>query len=505
MAAIVSSRNIAAEFRAKQRVRKEKQTLRPRTSSPLSDSLRLVKIPAVPARSLILILSVAVAAGLLGTSGVFAAENEGDKVSFSRDLAPVFLKNCVTCHGPEKVKGDYRLDTFKVLMTPGSSKEAPVVPGKPADSKLYQLITAKDPDDRMPQKAEPLSREQVGLIEKWIAQGASFDGADIRLSLPSIIPDMPRPSPPAKYPRTVPIIALAFSPEGTKLAASGYREITIWNTNGGLEQRITNVAARVQGLHWHSNLIAAATGTPGESGEAVLCVLENGFTNRTLGRISDVMLSAAFSPDGSRLATAGADNSIRLFDVATGKQELLIQQHADWVMSVRWSHDGKRLVSASRDRSTRVYSSQTGELETTYVGHEAPVVAADFAGDDKNVISAGRDKKLHVWNATDAKKVREIGGFEESPQAMLLAGDHLFTACADNVVREHSLDGKLVRTFAGHTDWVCSLAFDPATKRLASGAFDGEMRLWNTANGELLGTFIAAPGMSPKAVHVGGK
>src|SRR5262245_49242712 len=77
-------------------------------------------------------------------------------VSFSRDIAPIFLKKCVTCHGPEKAKGKFQLHTFDLLTKGGESKEPTVVSGKPEQSKLFQLITAKDEDDRMPQKDDPL-------------------------------------------------------------------------------------------------------------------------------------------------------------------------------------------------------------------------------------------------------------------------------------------------------------------------------------------------------------
>src|SRR5437588_11724958 len=53
-----------------------------------------------------------------------------ETVSFRRDIAPVFVKRCQSCHGPEKSKGKFRLDSFERLMTPGESKAAPIVPGK---------------------------------------------------------------------------------------------------------------------------------------------------------------------------------------------------------------------------------------------------------------------------------------------------------------------------------------------------------------------------------------
>src|SRR5690348_9983524 len=90
-----------------------------------------------------------------------AAAGETKQISFSREIAPVLVKQCQACHGPEKAKGKYRLDSFARLKKAGESDEAPVVAGKPEQSHLYKLITAKDEDDRMPQKADPLPAGQV--------------------------------------------------------------------------------------------------------------------------------------------------------------------------------------------------------------------------------------------------------------------------------------------------------------------------------------------------------
>src|SRR3954454_7011607 len=59
------------------------------------------------------------------------AGTDATSVSFKRDVAPVLLQRCQGCHGPDKVKGEYRLDTLRRLMKAGSSGDAPIVAGKP--------------------------------------------------------------------------------------------------------------------------------------------------------------------------------------------------------------------------------------------------------------------------------------------------------------------------------------------------------------------------------------
>jgi len=421
-------------------------------------------------------------------------------VGFSKELAPILAKKCVVCHGPEKSKGHYRLDSFDWLMKAGESKTAPVVPGQPEPSELMRRLTAKDEDDRMPQKDDPLPVEQIALIERWIKEGAKFDGTDPNAPLVTLIPKTPNPDPPAVYRHPVAITALAFHPDGNELAVGGYHEITTWNpSDGKLLRRIKNVAQRTQSVDYSpaGALLAAAGGSPGQLGEVALYNPTNGALLRVLGTLPDMALALSFGPDGSRLAVGSADNSIRIYEVATGKEQLVIQQHADWVMSIAWSRDGAHLASASRDRTARISSTTNGDLETSYTAHQGPVLAVAFSEDGNRVCSAGHDKKIHLWDAKEGKAAGEIGGFEDDIFRLIVFENSIFSCSADKKIRQYAMDKKeLVRTFSGHNDWVYSLAIDGKSKRLASGSYDGEVRIWSLEDGRALTAFIAAPGIN---------
>src|SRR5579863_2335089 len=105
-----------------------------------------------------------------------ASDLAATNISFRNDVAPILLQHCQECHGPKKAKGKFRLDTFERLMKSGDADKRPIIPDKTAESELYRLITTADEDDRMPQKADPLPREKIETIRKWIEQGARFDG-----------------------------------------------------------------------------------------------------------------------------------------------------------------------------------------------------------------------------------------------------------------------------------------------------------------------------------------
>lgn len=95
-------------------------------------------------------------------------------VDFTRDIQPILVENCVKCHGPEKQKGELRLDSAEAIQAGGENGPV-LVAGKPAESALCKLVSLPaDHPDRMPANGDPLKPEQIALIAKWIEQGASF-------------------------------------------------------------------------------------------------------------------------------------------------------------------------------------------------------------------------------------------------------------------------------------------------------------------------------------------
>jgi mono/diheme cytochrome c family protein len=95
------------------------------------------------------------------------------KVDFVRDIQPIFKASCLKCHGPEKPKAQFRVDSRAHALKGGVSGKA-ILPGKGGDSLLVKLLTSADPEERMPRKAEPLSKDQIDRIRVWIDQGADW-------------------------------------------------------------------------------------------------------------------------------------------------------------------------------------------------------------------------------------------------------------------------------------------------------------------------------------------
>lgn len=101
-----------------------------------------------------------------------------ETIDFKRDVKPLFSQRCVKCHGPEKQKGGLRFDLKSSAMAKADSGEPAIVPGNARESRLYQLISSKDDDQRMPPTGEPLSDQQLELLRRWIDSGANWPDAD---------------------------------------------------------------------------------------------------------------------------------------------------------------------------------------------------------------------------------------------------------------------------------------------------------------------------------------
>ncbi len=415
-------------------------------------------------------------------------------VSFSKHVAPIFAKRCVACHNTRTASGRLNMDSFATLAKGGESGAA--FEAHDADS---SMLWAMIDDESMPKDADPLTMEEIALIRKWINVGAPLDaGVVATADLFQVMPEIPQPLPPKTYRVAIPVTATAFTHDGTILASSGYHEILLWKTDdGSLIRRITNVAERVYDLEFSQDgsQLAVAAGTPGQLGEVKLFSVADGKHQQTLVRTRDAVFAVSYSPDGKFVAAAGADRIVYAIDIATGKTTLKIEDHADWVMDVNWSPDGKQLVTASRDKTAKVFEVATGRSVTTFNGHGNAVYSVAFLVDGKSVVSAGSDKQARIWNPADAKEIRKIGGFgSDIFRITVTPENHLLSACADKNAREHNLaDGKVIRTFAGHKDWVYTLCYNPQRKLIATGSYDGEIRVWNSEDGSVATSFIAIP------------
>jgi WD40 repeat protein len=448
-------------------------------------------------------------------------------VSFIKDVAPILKENCFACHDSRKRKGKLDMSTYDSLRKGGESDD-PITPGQADASTLFLRITAHNAS-RMPPKesGDPLSKEKIAVIERWINDGAKLDGGLQPTS--DLLREMrirwKPPLPPAAYRYPVTVNTLAFTPDGRSIVVSGYHELTFWNASSGkLEERLYTRAERTYALAFLADgRLAVAGGRPGQEGDvriydvhgrspqmqrgvAVLDgVNDRGVMIGELAETDDAVLCLALSRDGKKLAAGGCDRLVRVWDLGPGaahaKLEQSFENHADWVYAVTFSPDGTRLLTASRDKTAKVWDLTAKESTLTFPEHQNIVYDVVAGADGKEAFSVGEDRQVRVWSTTDGKQLRTIPGHGQALFKVLLCPDAVLATCsADTTVRLwNSENGKPVRTLRGFSDWVYALALSPDGKRIAAGAWNGEVRIWNLADGSLLRTFNASPGLQKVA------
>ena len=199
-----------------------------------------------------------------------------------------------------------------------------------------------------------------------------------------------------------------------------------------------------------------------------------------------------FSPDGERLASAGNDHTVRLWNADSGQQiGEPLEGHADMVETVAFSPDGNRLASGSDDGTVRLWNADSGQqIGEPLNGHTGTVWSVVFSPDGHRLASAGDDGTARLWNADSGQQIGVLKGHTSTVLRGVFSPDgrRLATASVDGTVRLWNVgDGKQIGDPLEHTTPLLGVAFSPDGHRLASAGWDGTVRLWDADSGQQIG------------------
>jgi dipeptidyl aminopeptidase/acylaminoacyl peptidase len=196
--------------------------------------------------------------------------------------------------------------------------------------------------------------------------------------------------------------------------------------------------------------------------------------------------AVAFAPDGKALAAGAWDGSVRVWEVATGKELCRCEEHEGWVKAVAFSPDGKILATAGKDRVIRLWDPASGKLLRRLQGHKNEVAFVAWTQTGALLISHGADRTVRVWDPTAGKEVRQLGEVRPTRGPIALAPDGKTIAAAttdSTIVLWDVPTGKELRQMPAPR-WCRTVAFSPDGRALLASGFRGPILVWDVVTGK---------------------
>ncbi|HJO08883.1 MAG TPA: c-type cytochrome domain-containing protein, partial [Verrucomicrobiota bacterium] len=330
------------------------------------------------------------------------AEDPADSKSDDLAISSMHLlrDQCIRCHNAKKNKGELNL-ARRALALKGGKEGPALIPGKSSESRIIQSLNP-DSDSHMPPKKQ-LDDEQVATLGRWIDAGAEWLPAELVIKTKSLDPDKLGQLPGGYRP----VLALALSPDdkqlaaghgnsvivhniaekdkpplakltghrdaiqsvawsadGKHLATGGYRKVLLWNSaEWSLVGEISDLPGRVSAMTFtpDSASLVTASNASGQAGEVALWAIAGLAKRLSWSAHNGTVFDVSISPDGTTLATAGADKLVRFWSLAKGEQLMQIEAHSSPVLSLAYKPDGALLASGGADKELKIWDTKTRE------------------------------------------------------------------------------------------------------------------------------------------------
>ncbi|MBN2494737.1 MAG: protein kinase [Deltaproteobacteria bacterium] len=281
--------------------------------------------------------------------------------------------------------------------------------------------------------------------------------------------------------RSPAVRALALSADGEEMALGrddGSIRLLRWKTDQP-GRVLSDPTGSIAALQYSADGRWIASG--GRDGEIWLFD-SSGVGRRTWRRHRSIVFDLAFSPDARRLASCGHDDTIRIWDVATGRQEM--EMHANGATRVAFDPSGSLLATIA-DRVLHLWSLKEGSPRISILSDTSRMSSPlRFAG--IHLPALGPNNSIRILDVFSCQEVHSLRGHTRSVVSTTPSPDGrlLSSTSFDHTVRIWDMQtGAERRVLSGHDSVVYSSAFSPRGRRLASAGFDGAVRIWDVESG----------------------
>ena len=223
-----------------------------------------------------------------------------------------------------------------------------------------------------------------------------------------------------------------------------------------------------------------------------------------------LVLAAAYSPDGTRILTASADKTARIWDAHTGAQ-LAVLSGADEVEGAAYSPDGSRIITGSLGSGARIWDARTGAQIAMLPGDGETVFTGAFSPDGSRVVSCSGHSIARIWDARSGNELLVLRGHGDNLRSARYSpdGTRIVTASNDKTARIwDARTGAQLALLSGHGGIVYSAAYSPDGTRIVTAADDKTVRVWDARTGAQLavlsghGGFVYSAAYSPDGSRI---
>lgn len=442
-------------------------------------------------------------------------ESAAPAVNYQDHILPILKARCAKCHNLDTRRSGLAVDSYATLIEGGSSG-AVIAPGQAGDSRLFRLASGAE-EPKMPPSGDPLSAEQLALIEQWINLGAPVDAnakvamkeakkeeKDMAVFVAAEIVDGPPPMPEVQLAASAPELAksvvaraVATSPRAPLAAIAGYRQILLYDLTGyTLLGTLPFPEGEVYSMTFSVNgeLLVAAGGIEGDSGRVAIWNIRSGERVGTYGEEYDTIMAVDISPDHRMLALGGPSKVVKVYSVEDGSLLYRMTDHTDWIYSLKFSPDGELLASADRGGGLLLWQAANGRAVEALRGHTGGIQDLAYSADSVLLASASSDGTVRLWDTWKYSQVRSFNAHGGGVLSVdFNAANELVTTGVDKLTKRWDSEGKELAKYEQLQDWGYQACFGAQGTLVLAGSWTGRVAVWDVASGTQVAEVHTAP------------